>query len=272
MIPLYIVDAFTDRPFAGNPAAVCILARGRPAAWMQQVAMEMNLSETAFLVPDGAEYHLRWFTPLAEVDLCGHATLAAAHTLWSEGLAPQARELRFHTRSGVLAAIRAEDEIGLDFPAEPPLPAELPTVLKDALRVTPTFVGMNRLDYMIDVESETTLRRLTPDFSRLAALPVRGCIVTSTSDDPRFDFVSRYFAPACGIHEDPVTGSAHCCLGPYWAGKLRKIELRARQLSARGGQLRVCLRDHRVMLWGTAVMVLRGQLEGSVSGSQGDAS
>jgi PhzF family phenazine biosynthesis protein len=259
-IPITQVDAFTDRAFGGNPAAVCLLPETRDPAWMQLVAREMNLSETAFLSREGDGFGLRWFTPAVEVDLCGHATLASAHVLWEEGhLAPTATA-RFHTRSGLLTARLREGSIWLDFPALPAEPAEIPEGLERALGAAVLSVGRNRFDYLVELDSEATVRALRPDFPRLAALGGRGVIVTSASRGSGYDFVSRFFAPAAGIDEDPVTGSAHCCLGPFWAGRLSTAELNGYQASARGGFVRVrCLGD-RVELGGRAVTVLRGTL------------
>jgi PhzF family phenazine biosynthesis protein len=259
-VPLYIVDAFTAAPFAGNPAAVCLLAVSRPAAWMQQVAREMQLSETAFLVPAEAGFDLRWFTPVVEVSLCGHATLASAHVLWESGrLAPDV-PARFHTRSGLLTAVRRDDGwIELDFPARPPVPTDPPAGLLAALGVEPLYVGRNQDDYLIVVPDEATVRGLTPDVARLRQLPARGVIVSAPAAPP-YDFVSRFFAPAVGIAEDPVTGSAHCCLAPYWAERLGRNPLRAYQASPRGGTLEVEWRGARVALRGQAVTVLRGEL------------
>lgn len=259
-VPLYIVDAFTAAPFAGNPAAVCLLATSRPAAWMQQVAREMQLSETAFLVPAEAGFDLRWFTPVVEVSLCGHATLASAHVLWETGrLAPDV-PARFHTRSGLLTAVRRDDGwIELDFPARPPVPTDPPAGLLAALGVDPLYVGRNQDDYLIVVPDEATVRGLAPDVARLRQLPARGVIVSAPAAPP-YDFVSRFFAPAVGIAEDPVTGSAHCCLAPYWAERLGRNPLRAYQASPRGGTLEVEWRGARVALRGQAVTVLRGEL------------
>jgi PhzF family phenazine biosynthesis protein len=257
------VDAFTDRPFAGNPAGVCVLDGPADASWMQDVAREMNLSETAFLHPDGDAFHLRWFTPTTEVDLCGHATLASAHVLWSEGhLAPGA-QARFRTLSGVLTAERRGDWIELDFPAEPAAPVAPPPGLIEALGVEPVEVGRNRVDVIVEVADAAAVRGLRPDMARLAAVPARGIIVTGRSDDPAFDFVSRFFGPAAGIPEDPVTGSAHCCLGPWWGERLGKDDLIGFQASARGGVVRVRLAGARVKLLGQAVTVLRGELVGA---------
>jgi PhzF family phenazine biosynthesis protein len=257
------VDAFTDRPFAGNPAAVCVLEAARDASWMQSVAREMNLAETAFLVrrSDGCcDYDLRWFTPAVEVDLCGHATLASAHVLWEEGhLAPE-QTARFHTRSGLLTAIRKGALIELDFPAEPAETVQSPSGLSDALGARPVFVGKNRMDYLVEVESAAVLRQLRPDFGALARLPVRGIIVTSVSDEARFDFLSRFFGPSVGVDEDPATGSSHCCLAPYWQPRLNKSEMTGYQASARGGNVQVRIEGERVKLGGQAVTVLRGEL------------
>ncbi len=254
------VDAFTDQPFAGNPAAVCVLAGPADEGWMQRVAREMNLSETAFLYPIDDGFHLRWFTPTTEVDLCGHATLASAHVLWEDGYLPPQREARFQTRSGLLLARRDGDWIELDFPAEPDEPATPPSELARALGVPISYVGQNRFDYLVEVESETLVRGLRPDFGLLAEIPTRGVIVTSRASMPGYDFVSRFFAPAVGIDEDPVTGSAHACLGPFWQRRLGKRELLAYQASPRGGTVRVRVGEGRVYLGGQAVTVLRGEL------------
>jgi PhzF family phenazine biosynthesis protein len=254
------IDAFTDRPFAGNPAAVCLLDEERNPDWMQAVAAEMNLSETAFVRPLDDGFELRWFTPAIEVELCGHATLASAHALWTEGIVREAEPIRFHTKSGVLTCSRDGGLIELDFPATPVQQAEAPAGLLDALGVSPSFVGRSKFDKFIVVDSEQVVRAVKPDFAQLRRLPVRGVIVTSLSESPRFDFVSRYFAPGAGIDEDPVTGSAHCCLGPFWSERLDKTEMLAYQASARGGIVRVCVRVDRVLLGGQAVTVLRGEL------------
>ena len=259
-MPLYQVDAFTDQPFAGNPAAVCLLPGPRDAAWMQHVAMEMNLAETAFLHPEEDGYHLRWFTPTVEVDLCGHATLASAHALWELGRLPLDQPARFHSRSGLLIATRRTDAIELDFPATPPEPCPPPVGLAEALSVRPRSVARNRFDYLVEVDSEETLRGLRPDFVALGSLPVRGVIVTAPATMAGFDFVSRFFAPAAGVPEDPVTGSAHCCLAPFWGARLGKEEMMGYQASARGGVVGVRLEGARVRLIGRAITVLRGEL------------
>ena len=254
------IDAFTDQPFRGNPAAVCLLDGEREPAWMQRVAAEMNLSETAFLLRRDDGYSLRWFTPTVEVDLCGHATLASAHALWHEGLLDVAETARFHTRSGLLTAVRDGEWIVLDFPAKEERSIDAPEGLLDALGAAPTHIGANVFDYLVEVASEEEVRGLAPDHARLRKLPVRGVIVTARATTPAYDFVSRFFAPGSGIDEDPVTGSAHCALTPYWSRKLRKTELVAYQASPRGGTLRVALRGDRVSLAGRAVTVLRGEL------------
>ncbi|MEP0545753.1 MAG: PhzF family phenazine biosynthesis protein [Rhodothermales bacterium] len=259
-VPMYQVDAFTDTAFRGNPAAVCLLDRAASAEWMQHVAAEMNLSETAFLVPRADGFDLRWFTPTVEVDLCGHATLASAHVLWETGrLSPEATA-RFHTRSGLLTATRSGDLITLDFPATAPQPADAPDGLAAALGVEPVHIARSRFDYLVEVGGEAAVRSLAPDFRALGAIDVvRGIIVTARGSNG-IDFVSRFFAPAAGVDEDPATGSAHCCLAPYWVDKLGRNPLAAFQASARGGTLRVEVRGDRVLLSGHAITVLRGEL------------
>jgi len=259
-LTIYQVDAFTDRAFAGNPAAVCLLPAARDGGWMRNVAREMNLSETAFLVRQGDGYDLRWFTPTVEIDLCGHATLASAHILWETGNLQPDQPARFWTRSGILTATRRGEWIELDFPADPPEPASLPAGLDEALGASVRYVGKGRFDYLLELESESVVRGLQPDFNRLGQVAARGIIVTSRSESPEFDFVSRFFAPQSGVNEDPVTGSAHCCLGPFWAERLAKQELLAHQISARGGIVKVRLVGDRVKLGGQAVTVLRGEL------------
>lgn len=258
--PLFQVDAFTDRPFAGNPAAVCILNEPGDAAWMQQVAREMNLSETAFLSRQDDGYDLRWFTPVVEVDLCGHATLASAHVLWEQGYLPAGAQARFHTKSGLLTAVQSSDWIELDFPAKPEEPAENIPGLADALGTTPIYVGMSQFDCLVEVESEADVRDLQPDLAQIAAIPVRGVIVTSRASTPGYDFVSRFFAPNVGVPEDPVTGSAHCVLSPFWSKRLGRERLTGYQASPRGGVVRVQLDGERVRLGGQAVTILKGSL------------
>ena len=254
------VDAFTSKPFAGNPAAVCVLPQSRDAIWMQNVAREMNLSETAYLVREGDDYNLRWFTPAVEVDLCGHATLASAHVLWEDGHLKPDQQARFQTRSGLLTADRRGDWIELDFPVKAEETAEPPERLAEALGTKPKYVGRNRFDYVVEVESETVLRALKPNFTLLGEIPVRGVIVTARAETNGYDFISRFFAPAAGVNEDPVTGSSHCCLTPFWAKRLGKTEFLAYQASARGGVLRLRLAGDRVVIGGQAVTVLRGEL------------
>jgi PhzF family phenazine biosynthesis protein len=260
------IDAFTDRPFAGNPAAVCLLDDERDAAWMQAVAAEMNLSETAFVRPLDKGFELRWFTPTVEVELCGHATLASAHTLWSENVVEPDSEIQFHSKSGELTCTRRDNYIELDFPATPVTPAELSGDLFDALGIEPSWQGKSQFDDLVLLQSEDALRALRPNFQSLCALPSRGVIVTSTSNNPRFDFVSRFFAPNAGVDEDPVTGSAHCALGPFWSERLGKAEMTAYQASARGGIVRVRVDGDRVFLVGQAVTVLKGVLVDAAPG------
>ena len=262
-MPLRItqVDAFTSRPFAGNPAAVCILPKAADAAWMLNVAREMNLAETAFLVPQKDGYDLRWFTPAVEVDLCGHATLASAHVLWEDGDLKPKEQARFHTKSGLLTADRRDGLIELDFPATPAAAAPPPAGLLEAVGGKTLFVGRSKFDYLVEIESEAAVRRLDPDMTAIARVAARGVIVTSRADKKsEYDFVSRFFAPQSGVPEDPVTGSAHCALTPYWSAKLAKNELRAFQASPRGGELRLRLAGDRVRIGGQAVTVLRGEL------------
>lgn len=259
-LQIFQVDAFTDKPFRGNPAAVCVLPEAGEERWMQAVAMEMNLSETAFLhgVEDG--YNLRWFTPAVEVDLCGHATLASAHILWQTGLLKPDEQARFHTRSGLLTAQPRGELIELDFPATPESPTAAPDRLEEALGLKAKYVGKTRFDYLVEADSARTVRALQPDFTLLRRLPVRGIIVTSADETGEYDFVSRFFAPASGIDEDPVTGSAHCSLGPFWRQRLGKDQFNAYQASPRGGMVRVQVQDDRVLLGGKAVTVMRGEL------------
>jgi PhzF family phenazine biosynthesis protein len=267
-IPCWQVDAFTDRPFAGNPAAVVWLEADADPVWMQNVAAEMNLAETAFVRKLADGYSLRWFTPKVEVDLCGHATLASAHALWTSGTVPE-EPLRFHTRSGVLTCSRNGDLIELDFPATPPMQTENDSLLENALGLQKSRHGApyylirtyrSRYDMLIELPSADLVRSLQPDFRTLAVFPVRGVIVTAASDDPKYDFISRFFAPGAGIDEDPVTGSAHCALTPYWAERLKKTTFTAYQASERGGVLRLRLNGDRVILGGNAVTVWEGYL------------
>jgi PhzF family phenazine biosynthesis protein len=268
--PLFLVDAFTDRPFAGNPAAVCVLEAVHDDSWMQSVANEMNQAETAFLTRRATgEWDLRWFTPTVEVDLCGHATLASAHVLWKTSRAPTSEPIRFLTRSGVLTCSFAGERIEMDFPAEPATPIQSYAEEAIALGTTPIDVGRNRMDLLVVMDSAEEVRNLAPDMAKVAQIKARGVIVTARSDIPEVDFVSRFFAPQSGIAEDPVTGSAHCCLGPYWRSVLGKDELVGRQISKRGGTVFVrCVRD-RVILGGSAVMVFDGNMRmSSLAGRQ----
>jgi PhzF family phenazine biosynthesis protein len=259
-LSIYQVDAFTDRPFAGNPAAVCLLPEPRDDSWMQQLAQEMNLSETAFLLWQKDGFNLRWFTPLAEVDLCGHATLASAHILWEQEYLQPGEQARFITRSGLLTADRHQDLIELDFPATLEEQTDAPPHLLEALGVTASYIGKNVFDYLVEVDSEETVRMMKPNISLLAQTEARGVIVTSRASSPGYDFVSRFFAPRVGVNEDPVTGSAHCCLAPYWGKKLNKNEMVAYQASARGGVLYLRVNGDRVKLAGQAVTVMHGEI------------
>jgi PhzF family phenazine biosynthesis protein len=259
-ISLFHVDAFTERPFAGNPAAVCLLQEPVNADWMQAFAAEMNLSETAFLLPDGEQYRLRWFTPGVEVDLCGHATLASAHVLWSEGMVPKEQAIEFNSKSGLLTATVRDSRIELDFPLEPAREVEINDQLANALGVRPRCMGQNRMDYLVELESAAAVRDVTPDFPALGQFDVRGVIVTARCDSPDYDFVSRFFAPAAGVDEDPVTGSAHCCLAEFWQRRLGKTEMIGYQASHRGGVVHVRVSGERAILGGHAVTIAAGQL------------
>lgn len=259
-IPIYQVDAFTKTPFRGNPAGVCLLQEPRDEDWMQAVAAEMNLSETAFLTGRDDGYSLRWFTPAVEIELCGHATLAGAHILWEIGLLSPQEKSRFHTLSGILTAVKKDDEIELNFPESCPEAVDPPAGLADALGVSPVFAGRTKFDYLIEVASDADVREMRPDFARLRELSIRSVIVTSADASGEFDFVSRFFGPGVGIDEDPVTGSAHCCLGPFWSDRLHKREMIAYQASARGGIVKMRVQDGRVHLAGNAVTVFRAEL------------
>lgn len=258
---LHVVDAFTDRPFSGNPAAVWTGAGPADESWMRLVAREMNLSETAFAHPVAAGgFALRWFTPAAEVRLCGHATLATAFVLWKTGVLPAGAPARFHTLSGELTCVREEDWIAMDFPAARCVPVPPPPGLGEALGTEPVFCGQDGTDLLVELRDEAAVRGLRPDLRPIAAMPFRGVIATSRADQDNLDFVSRFFAPSVGIDEDPVTGSAHCTLGPYWAAKLGRNKLTAFQASARGGTVKMEMRGERVILHGQAVLVSRVEL------------
>ncbi|HYX49717.1 MAG TPA: PhzF family phenazine biosynthesis protein [Ktedonobacteraceae bacterium] len=259
-LTIYQVDAFTDKPFSGNPAAVCILDELQDEIWMQNVAREMNLSETAFLHKQAEGYYLRWFTPAVEVALCGHATLASAHILWEVGLLVPGEQAIFHTLSGPLMANQNGTWIEMDFPAKVEEEAEAPDGLIEALGVEVKYIGKNQFDYLVEVESENAVRTIKPNIGLLETVPARGIIVTSLADSSEYDFVSRFFAPNAGVSEDPVTGSAHCCLSPFWSERLGKNELVGYQASARGGVVKVRYAGERVILGGQAITVLRGEL------------
>ncbi|HEX9803611.1 MAG TPA: PhzF family phenazine biosynthesis protein [Gammaproteobacteria bacterium] len=259
MPEIYQVDAFTEAPFHGNPAAVCLLDEERDSEWMQAVAMEMNLSETAFVRPRDNGFELRWFSPATEVNLCGHATLASAHVLWEAGLLSADAEAKFDTRSGRLIARRHAQEIELDFPADPTTPLEDDAALHAILGQPVVSLRRGREDWLVELDSEAAVRDCRPDLARIAALPARGLIITARGSG-RFDFVSRFFAPGIGVDEDPVTGAAHCTLAGYWAERLGKSAMVAWQASARGGRLGVRLAGDRVFLTGRAVTVMRGEL------------
>lgn len=259
-VPIYQVDAFTNQPFTGNPAGVCVLSEPQDERWMQDVAKEMNVSETAFLVRRADGYNLRWFTPTVEVDLCGHATLASAHILWEAGYLRPDGQARFYTRSGLLTADRKGNWIEMNFPATPEEPASAPPNLIEALGVPAKYVGKSQSDCLVEVDSEEVVRNMKPDFALLTRIPARGVIVTGLASSGEYDFVSRFFGSQVGINEDPVTGSAHACLGPYWSKRLGKNEFLAYQASERGGVMYVRVSGDRVYLSGQAVTVLRGEL------------
>jgi PhzF family phenazine biosynthesis protein len=245
-IPLYTVDAFASERFSGNPAGVCLLMTPRDDKWMQAVAREVNASETAFVVPKGADFYLRWFTPAVEVELCGHATLASAHVLWESGKLDVSIPARFHTKSGLLACMRQDEWILMDFPSKPPVEAPAPPELEQAVGAPIVWSGKSDRDWLLELESEEAVRGLRPDLVLLRTLPVRGLIVTARARKEH-DFVSRFFAPRVGVAEDPVTGSAHCVLAPYWAPKLGKTELVGWQASRRGGEVRARISGQRVI-------------------------
>lgn len=259
-IRIFQVDAFTGQVFSGNPAAVCLLEKPMLDAWLQNVAAEMNLSETAFILPEKDGFRLRWFTPKVEVELCGHATLASAHILFETGILKPDATARFFTRSGLLTAVRKQGWIELNFPSQPPRPDTLPDKAIRALGVNPLAIYRFGEKCLVEVATESEVISLQPDFSSLLASTPLEIIVTSRASRKGFDFISRFFAPGVGVNEDPVTGSAHCLLTPYWSEKLGKLEMNAFQASARGGELKVCLAGDRVLILGQAVTVLVGEL------------
>jgi PhzF family phenazine biosynthesis protein len=256
-IPYYHIDAFTSARFAGNPAGVCTLSEWLPDPTLQQIATENNHPETAFVVPDGADYQLRWFTPALEIDLCGHATLAAGYVLFTYG-GHTAPVIRFHSRSGLLTVARESDVLVLDFPSRAPVLVETPSALVEGLGVTPVEVRLSR-DYLAILPTEADVAGLHPDMQTLSRLDCLGIIATAPGH--KVDFVSRFFAPRAGIPEDPVTGSSHTELIPYWAHRLGKKKMTARQLSARGGELFCEDAGSRVKIGGKAVTYLRGEIE-----------
>ena len=251
---VYTVDAFTDGPNSGNPAAVCILEKEIPDRTKQEIASRVNLSETAFLLKRKGLFELRWFTPETEVDLCGHATLASAHIIFTLGIIPATEDAVFSTKSGVLTARRKNDLIEMDFPSEDPWEVEMPEDLLIAISSVPLYVGRNRFDYIALYESEETIRNAVPELGHVRKLDSRGLIITSISSSDRYDFVSRFFAPNAGIDEDPVTGSAHCCLCPFWSRRLGKKELTGYQASERGGLVHTRLIEKRIFLSGEAIV------------------
>lgn len=257
-LPIYIIDAFTDKLFGGNPAAVLILEQWLPDQLMQKIAMENNLSETTFLVKENDHYHIRWFTPAVEVKLCGHATLAASYVLFNHFNHP-GNTIRFNCLSGALTVTRQGDMFTLDFPANPPTPAQAPDNLFAALGISGGLVFSTSFDYMVLLENQHAVEDLLPDFNLLATIPARGVVCTAAGDS--CDFVSRCFYPQSGINEDPVTGSAHTIMVPFWAGQLNKNTLEALQLSKRKGYLRCSLQDNRVLMTGNAVMYLQGTIQ-----------
>lgn len=255
------IDAFASKAFGGNPAAICLLSEPRSEEWMQNVALEMNLSETAFLIAKEGSFDLRWFTPALEVDLCGHATLASAHFLWEDGHVPSTEICNFDTRSGRLTAVKDGDWIEMTLPAKPVKTIDVPEGLSEALGAKPVYVGLDSLNYcLVEVESEAVLRNLEPDFARVAQLPFLAIAATAAAESQDIDFVSRFFAPSAGINEDPVTGSAHCALGPYWRKRLDKSRMTAYQASSRGGFVRVRVDGDKVHIGGQAVTVMRAEL------------
>jgi len=257
---LFMLNTFTDRPFSGNPVAVCFLEEKRDGTWMQQTAQEINLPVTAFITIIQNQYHLHWFTPLTEIRICGHGTLGSAYVLWKYGYENSNNPVHFHTRSGVLKTRLIEEYVQLEFPHMVEKRVETPLLLMDALNTRPKYIGKNSLDYLVELDSEEEVRALQPNISLIEKLPMRGVIVTSKSSSKQYDFVSRFFSPSQGIVEDSVNGSSHSCLGPYWKNKLNKHELIAHQCSERGGTLRLKVFDNKVYILGKVVPVLEGCL------------
>ena len=257
---IHVIDAFTHKAFRGNPAAVCIVENDPDPAWMQQVATEMRHSETAFVRRTKDGWDLRWFTPESEVDLCGHATLAAASVLWNTGREQAGSTIAFHTRSGRLTARQEKNAIALDFPKVPVEPADPPEGISAILGAPVIFSGRTRFDVFIELPTAADVCDLDPDVTALAAIPARGIIVTAAADMPEYDFVCRFFAPAVGVPEDPVTGSAFCSLGPFWGERLHKTTVAGFQCSSRGGSVRTIMQGDRVILIGDATPVLSGRL------------
>ncbi len=260
---IFQVDTFTDVAFGGNPAAVCLLDGPTDPRWLQKIAAEFNLSETAFVFKrDEGGYGLRWFTPTIEVDLCGHATIAAAHALFEEGLVPPGEYIRFYTKSGLLMTRLQGNWIEMNFPADIVRKVEIPPMLTEAIGIEPRFVAKGKFDYLVQLSSEAEVRELKPNMELLTGLPVRGIIVTAASGKKGIDFISRFFAPAAGISEDPVTGSAHCMLGVFYRELLGKTEMVGYQASKRGGTVKISMHEDRVLLSGQAVMISKGEVLG----------
>ncbi|MFJ8260663.1 PhzF family phenazine biosynthesis protein [Rummeliibacillus sp. NPDC094406] len=257
---LSIINTFTEQPFKGNPAAVCYLSEEKESNWMQQIAKEINLPTTAFINFLNNKYYLRWFTPTTEIPICGHATLASSYFLWEKGLFDKEKSITFQTKSGVLEAQLIDDWVQLQFPTMIQERTIAPDLLIRALGVNPTYVGKNKLDYLVEVESEDVVRNLKPNIDLITQLGVRGVIITSKSNTNEFDFVSRFFSPSQGINEDFVNGSSHCCLGPYWKDKFKKNDLTAFQASERGGILKLRVLDDEVLVSGKAVTIFEGKL------------
>ncbi|MEO8665225.1 MAG: PhzF family phenazine biosynthesis protein [Ignavibacteria bacterium] len=261
MEKIFTVDAFTDKKFSGNPAGVCLLNENKDDGWLLNVAAEMNLSETAFVKKIDEGFSLRWFTPKVEVELCGHATLASSHILWQEKILKPDEEAVFHTEyKGILTAKKNGDEIVLNFPINPPSKSADNPDLEKALGVKPVYLGMTDHHFLVELYSDDEVKKVDPDFSLLKKLPKFGTIITAKSNNKNYDFISRFFAPSKGINEDPVTGSAHCVLAPFWSERLGKRSMKAFQASERGGSMTVTIEGDRVLLSGKAITILKGEL------------